>query len=58
MTFYKLYNFPESLNQAIEQNPEWQHEVVGFSSDGTIYTQILVKWSPKTKPAEEFKHEQ
>lgn len=58
MIFYKEYKRTNDLNNDIYGNPEWFHEVVGFSTDGTIYAQILVKWSPKTKPAEKFKHEQ
>lgn len=62
MIFYKEYYYTSDLNQAIEQNPEWRCEVVGYTvngdSRGNRFTQILVKWSPKTKPAEEFKHEQ
>lgn len=61
MIFYKEYYCTDNLNNAIERNSEWCHEVVGYSAVfpeyRNAYRLILVKWSPKTKPAEEFKHE-
>lgn len=59
MIFYKEYYYTNDLNQDIYGNPEWFHEVVGYSvvspEDENPYGTTLVKWSPKTKPAEEFK---
>lgn len=62
MIFYKEYEGAVGLNNDIYSNPEWRHEVVGYTVAVDEMTgansYILVKWSPKTKPAEEFKHEQ
>lgn len=60
MIFYKEYKRTNDLNNDIYKNPEWFHEVVGYSvvspEDENPYGTSLVKWSSKTKPEEKFQH--
>lgn len=40
MIFYKKYFYVKALNRDIRNNPQWLHEVQGYT--GNI---ILVKWT-------------